>query len=67
MGQFGEKLNHILVPSQRYQESRHLSQSPEVPKNIIGFNNHAKRVTGPNYLVVDIPLAYKVSAPGASL
>ena len=25
-------------------------------KNVIGFNNHTQRFTGPNYLGVDIPL-----------
>ena len=44
---------HNLVPSHRFQDSRHFLQSLEVPKNII---NHAQRVTGPNYRDVDNPL-----------
>ena len=51
-----KKHKHILVPSQRYQDSRHLSQNPTVPNYIMGFSNRAQRFTGPNYLDVDSPL-----------
>ena len=47
------KHKHILVPGQRYQDSRHLLQNPKVPKNIMGFNNHAQRSTTPYYLELD--------------
>ena len=47
------KHKHILVPGQRYQDSRHFIQNPKVPKNVMGFNNHAQRSTPPYYLDVD--------------
>ena len=47
------KQKHILVPGQRYQDSRHLLQNPKVPKDVMGFNNHAQRSTPPYYLAVD--------------
>ena len=47
------KHKHMLVPSWRYQDSRHLLQNPKVFKNIMGFSNHAQRSTPPYYLVVD--------------
>ena len=50
------KHENILVPGQRYQDSRHLFQNPKVSKNIMGFNNHAQRSTPPYYLDVDNPL-----------
>ena len=46
----------ILVPSQRYQDSRHFLQSPKVPRNVMGFSNRAQRLTGSKYLDVDSPL-----------
>ena len=49
------KHKHILLPDQRYQDSRHLLQNPKVPQNIMGFNNHAQRSTPPCYLDVDNP------------
>ena len=52
------KHKHILVPGQRYQDSRHLLQNPKVSKNVMGFNNHAQRSTPPYYLDVDNPLKY---------
>ena len=52
-----KKHKHILVPSQRYQDSRHLLQNPKVPSNVMGFNNCAQRFTGSNYVDVDSPLA----------
>ena len=51
-----EEKNIVLVPSQRYQDSRHLLQNPKVPRNVMGFSNRAQRFTGPNYLDVDSPL-----------
>ena len=39
--------------SRRYQDSRQLLQNPKVPKNVMGFNNHAQRSTPPYYLDVD--------------
>ena len=53
------KHKHTLVPSQRYQDSRHLLKNPKVPKNVMGFNNHAQRVSGSN-LYVDNPLLLKL-------
>ena len=52
------EIKHILVPGQRYQDSRHLLQNRKVPKNVMGFNNHAQRSTPPYYLDVDNPLHY---------
>ena len=49
------KYMHILVPGQRYEDSRHLLQNPKVVKNIVGFNNHAQRSIPPCYLNVDNP------------
>ena len=34
----------------------HLLQNPKVPKNVIGFNNHAERSTPPYHLDIDNPL-----------
>ena len=45
-----KSINSILVPSQRYQESRHLLQNPKVTRNVIGFNNHAQTFIPLNYL-----------------
>ena len=50
-----KKHKHILVPSQRYQDSRHLLQNPTVPNYVMGFSNRAQRFTGSNYLDVDSP------------
>ena len=47
---------HILVPCQRYQDSRHILQNPTVPNYVLGFSNCAQRFTGSNYLDVDTPL-----------
>ena len=52
-----KSINIIMVLSQRYQDSRNLLQYPKVPKNVMGFNNHAQRVTQPNYLDIDNPLS----------
>ena len=49
-------MNIVLVPSQRYQDFRHLLQNPEVPTTVMGVNNRAQRFTGSNYLDVDSPL-----------
>ena len=43
-----KSMNIISVPSQRYQDSRHLLQNPKVPSSIIGFSNRAQRFTGSN-------------------
>ena len=51
------KHKHILVPVQRYQDS---FTNPKVPKNVMGFNNHAQRSTPPYYLNVDNPLLEKL-------
>ena len=51
-----KKHRYILVPSQRYQDSRNLLQNPKVPRNVMGFSNRAQRFTGSNYLDVDSPL-----------
>ena len=53
-----KKHKHILVPSQRYHDSRHLLQNPTVPNFVTGFSNRAQRFTGSNYLDVDSPLPY---------
>ena len=45
-----KKDKHILDPSQRCQDSRHLLQNPKVLKSIMSFNNHAQSFTGPIYL-----------------
>ena len=52
-----KKKKHILVPSQRYQDSRHILQNPTVPNYVIGFSNsnRAQRFTGSNYQDVDTP------------
>ena len=52
-----KKHKHILVWSQRYQDSRHPLQNPTVPNYVIGFSNRAQRFTGSNYLDVDSPWA----------
>ena len=46
---FTKKTNIISVPSQRYQDSRHLLQNPKVPRSVMGFSNRAQRFTGSNY------------------
>ena len=50
-----KKHKHILVPGRRYQDSRHVLQNQKVPKNVMGFNNHAKRSF---YLDVENPLSF---------
>ena len=52
---YKKNINIILVPSQRYQNSRHLLQYLKVPRNVIGISNRAQRFTGSNYLDVDSP------------
>ena len=47
-----KKHKHILVPCQRYQDSRHLLQNPKVANYVMGFRNRAQSFTGPNYLDV---------------
>ena len=50
-------INLILVPSQKYQDSRRILQNSKVARNIMGFSNCAQRFTGSNYLDVDSPLS----------
>ena len=50
---YKKSMNIILVPSQRYEDSRHILQNPLVPRNVMGFSNCAQRFTGSNYLDVD--------------
>ena len=45
----------FLVPSQRYQDSRHLFQNPKVHQSVMGFSNRAQRFTTPYYLDVGSP------------
>ena len=54
-----KKNNDILVPSPRYQDSRHLLQNPAFPSYVMGFSNRAQRFTGSNYLDVDSPFRGK--------
>ena len=49
---------HILVPSQRYQDPRHLLQNPTIPNYLMSFSNRAQRFNGSNYLDVDSPLPF---------
>ena len=56
MGRFAEKQKHILVLSQRYQDSRHFLQNPTVANYVMGFSNPAQRITLLNYLSEDSPL-----------
>ena len=51
-----KKHKHILVPSQKNQDSRNHLQNQTVPNYVIGFSNPAQRFTGSNYLHVDRPL-----------
>ena len=55
---YKKSMNFILVPSQRYQDSRHLLKNPKVPRSVMGFSNRAQRFTGSNYLDVDSPLQF---------
>ena len=50
-----KSISIVLVPSQRYQDSRHLLQNPTVPNYVMSFSNRAQRFTGSNYLDVDSP------------
>ena len=56
--QMRKQHNDILVPSQRYQDSRHLLQNPTYPNYVMGFSNRAQRFTGYNYLDVDSPFDF---------
>ena len=47
---YKKAIHIILVPSQRYQDSRHLLQNPKIPRNKMGFSNSAKTFTLPNHL-----------------
>ena len=42
-----KKHEHILVPSQRYQDSKHILQGPNVPRNVMGFSNRSKKTFTP--------------------
>ena len=55
-----KKHKHILVPSQRYQDSGHLLQNPTVSNYVIGSSNRARRFTASNYLDVDSPLRFVI-------
>ena len=48
-----KKGNHKTHVQKKYQHFRHLVHNPTVPKNVMGFSNHAERFTGPNYLEVN--------------
>ena len=48
-----KKPKHILVPSQRYHDSRHILQNPKVPRNIMGFSHRAQTFTFLNHLSWD--------------
>ena len=52
-----KSMDIILVPNQRYQDSRHLLKNPKVPRSVMGFSNRTQRFTGSNYLDVDSPLS----------
>ena len=45
-----KSINTILIPNQKYQDSRHLLQNPKVPRNVTGFSNSAQTFTPLNYL-----------------
>ena len=47
---YKKSITIILVPSQRYKDSRHLLQNPKVPRNVMGFSNCAQTFTPQNYL-----------------
>ena len=47
--------NIFLVPSQIYQDSRHLFQNPKDHQSVMGFSNRAQRFTTPYHLDVDSP------------
>ena len=55
-----KKHNDTLVPSQRYQNSRHLLQNPTFARYVMGFINRAQRFTGSNYLDVESPFTKNV-------
>ena len=52
-------MNFFLVPSQRYKDSRHFSQNPKVPRNVMAFSNRAQRFTGHKCMDVDGPFPNK--------
>ena len=45
-----KKAQAYLVPSQRYQDFRHILQNQTVPNYVMGFSNYAQRFTESNYL-----------------
>ena len=45
--------NTVLVPSQRYQDSRHILKNSKVSKNLIVFINCGQRFTPSNYMSLD--------------
>ena len=55
---YKKSMNIILVPSQRYKDSRNILQNPKVPRNIKRFSNRAQRFTGSIYLDVDNPFEF---------
>ena len=38
---YKKSINIILVPSQRYQDFRHILLNPKVSRNVVGFSNCA--------------------------
>ena len=55
-----KKHQPIFDPSQRYPDSKNLSQYPKICMNNIGFSNRAKTFTKPFDLNVDSPLSKPV-------
>ena len=45
-----KKHKHVLVPSERYRDSKHLLLNAKVPKNVMAFSNRAQTCTPLNYL-----------------
>ena len=56
-----KKHKHILVSSQRYQDTTHLLQNPTVLNYVVGFSNCAQRFTPLNYLSYDSPFKYNLN------
>ena len=49
-----------LIPSQRFQDSRHIFQNPKVYQSVMGFSNRAQRFNPPYDLEVDIPFSSSI-------
>ena len=52
---FKKSMNIILVPSQKYPDSRYLLQHAKAPQFVMDFNNCTQRLTPPYYFDVDNP------------